>query len=150
MRYQDLTVSYFNPKVSNWYICLVSYPYQDRTDIRLLNMIKIHLLGPVQHITEDLFIREVILMVRWESKWKYFFYRTVRMILFSSWQLLYVGSLLDYCILNGFCSPSYSCFFALLAKMAVVWEASTILVLQFPQIKFLKATHCTLVTLYIA
>ena len=30
------------------------------------------------------------------------------MILFSNWQLLYVGSLLDYCSLTGFCSPSYS------------------------------------------
>ena len=35
-------------------------------------MIKTHLLGPVQHITEDLFIREVILTVRWESKWEFF------------------------------------------------------------------------------
>ena len=107
MGYWDSTVSYFNPKVSNW-LCLVSYSYQDRRDIRLLSMIKTHLLGPVQHIAEDLFIREVILMVRWESKWKFFFYRTVRMILFSNWRLLYVGSLLDYCSLTGFCSPSYS------------------------------------------
>ena len=29
-------------------------------------------------------------------------------IVISSWQLLYVGSLLDYCSLTGFCSPSYS------------------------------------------
>ena len=49
-----------------------------------------------------------------------FFNRTVRMILFSCWQLLYVGSLLDYCSLTGCCSPSYSCFFALLADMVAV------------------------------
>ena len=37
---------------------------QTRTDTHLLNMISIMLLGAVQHVTEELISREVILTVR--------------------------------------------------------------------------------------